>query len=140
AVRASAVPNGWILHYDGTSWSTVLADSVGLYGLRGSSDGSVHAVGGGGRVYRGVRGATVDVTPASDTLTVLSQTTTLSATAFDGGIVVSGATFTWSSSNPGVGTVDATGVVTAVGNGTATITATARGGAAGDATIVVSVP
>lgn len=51
-------------------------------------------------------------------LTYVGQQKTLSA----------GATATWVSDNPAVATVDSSGVVSAVGNGTATITATTSGG------------
>jgi thermitase len=47
-------------------------------------------------------------------------------------------TLTWSSSNPGVAAIDASGKVTAVAVGTATITATAANGVFGSANITVS--
>lgn len=67
----------------------------------------------------------MSVTPASDTLVSLGETTTLSAAAAnsDGG-AIAGKTFAWSSSNETVASVSATGTVTAVSNGSATITAT----------------
>ena len=49
---------------------------------------------------------------------------------------MAGTVLTWSSSEAGVAGVDATGLVTAAGNGTATITA-ATGSATGSATVVV---
>ena len=83
--------------------------------------------------------ASVTVTPSSRTLTV-GQTVTLSATARDaGGSVISGAPITWSSSDAAIATVSSSGVVSAVGAGTATITATS-GTASGTATITVNNP
>jgi len=71
---------------------------------------------------------TVEVSPAADTLVALGQTAQLTATARDAdGDVVSGVTFTWSSGNAGVVSVDQTGAATAVSNGVAQITATAAG-------------
>ncbi len=74
----------------------------------------------------------VDVTPAADTL---AQGGTASLTATVRSVVgntVPGQTVTWSTSNAAVATVDASGVVTAVGPGAVSITATAgaRTGAA----------
>lgn len=67
----------------------------------------------------------VEVSPAADTLLALGATAQLSATALDAnGNAISGVTFTWASSDETIATVDASGVVTAVGNGTAQISAT----------------
>jgi len=64
--------------------------------------------------------------PATDTLTKIGETTTLTAI-----ITPANATsqaLTWSSSNPAIATVSDKGLVTAVSNGTATITATTQDG------------
>jgi uncharacterized protein YjdB len=81
----------------------------------------------------------VDVTPATVTLATLGATQQFTAVARDGnGDPVAGVEIAWSSSAAGVATVDvATGLATAVGNGTATITATA-GAASGAATLEVA--
>src|SRR5207245_1795435 len=70
--------------------------------------------------------ASLQVTPAFDTLTALGQTHQLAAVAKDAsGAAISGKTFTWASSAPSVVSVDAaTGLATAVANGDAKITAT----------------
>ena len=82
--------------------------------------------------------ASVVVTPGNATLVSLGETVQLTASARDAsGNTISGKTLAWSSSADGVATVNATGLVTAVANGSATITATADG-IAGTATIVVS--
>ncbi len=79
----------------------------------------------------------VEVSPSAETIT-LGGMLQLSAAAFDeNGQAVSGAEFSWESSNASVATVDATGLVTAVAAGTATITASV-GGARGTAEITVA--
>ncbi len=83
------------------------------------------------------RATTVAVTPASAELTALGATVRFSAEVRDqNGQVVVGAAVTWSSADGSVATVDASGLATAVGNGTATITA-AAGSASGTAVAVV---
>jgi len=80
--------------------------------------------------------ASVQVAPGAATLTV-GDSTTLTATVKDGsGNVISGAPVTWSSDNTAAATVSTTGVVKAVGAGTATITAKS-GNASGTSTILV---
>lgn len=70
--------------------------------------------------------ASVSVTPASASV-VVGNTQQLSAVTKDStGAVLTGRTVTWSSNNSAA-TVDANGLVTAVGVGTATITATSEG-------------
>jgi uncharacterized protein YjdB len=69
----------------------------------------------------------VTVSPSSASL-VPTQVLTLSALVRDANdVVVSDRAVTWASSNTGVATVSASGVVTAVALGTATITATSEG-------------
>ena len=88
--------------------------------------------------------ATVEVSPVSDTLTVLGQTVQFTAVAKDAaGNVLTGKTFLWSSSDPSVATVvgmaDAIGLATSVGDGSATIRAVS-GGKASTASIAVILP
>ncbi|MCC6318516.1 MAG: Ig-like domain-containing protein [Gemmatimonadaceae bacterium] len=72
--------------------------------------------------------ASVDVTPTSVSLATLGATQTFSAVVKDGrGTVLGGKTPVWSSSSSAVAIVDPSGVVTAVGNGSATISATVDG-------------
>ena len=81
----------------------------------------------------------VRVSPSSGSVTV-GGTLSLSAQAYDAnGRVVAGAQFSWSSSNQSVATVDASGRVTGVAEGTATVTAS-TGGVSGLATVSVSAP
>lgn len=71
--------------------------------------------------------ARVALNKSTLTFNLLGAKDTLIATAYDdANAAVPGATFTWSSSNATVVTVDATGIATSVGVGTAQISATAR--------------
>ena len=81
--------------------------------------------------------ALVEVSPSVYELTALGQTVQLTAEAFDeNGHAVAEAEFSWESSDAAVATVDAGGLVTAVGDGQATITASA-GAASGSAVVTV---
>src|SRR5205823_651251 len=81
--------------------------------------------------------ALVDVRPQDDTLFAVGDTVRLTARAFDGGgTLLSGRTFTWTSTNAAVADVDASGKVTARSNGDATIRAE-TGGVVGSAHVVV---
>lgn len=83
--------------------------------------------------------ASVEVIPSSATLTSVGQQEALQAVVRDVlGAPIEGVTPAWSSSDPGVATVDASGVVTAVSDGTTEITASA-GGAAGTSAITVDI-
>ena len=83
------------------------------------------------------RPTTVTVSPATHELTALGITVQLSAEVRDqNATVMAGATVIWTSSAISVATVDASGLVTAAGNGTATITASA-GSASGSAVVTV---
>ncbi|MFQ5551274.1 MAG: Ig domain-containing protein, partial [Gemmatimonadales bacterium] len=82
--------------------------------------------------------ASVSVTPTSTELTALGDQVQLSAAALDAsGDPVGDASFTWSSSDDAIATVDQSGLVTGVSNGTATITAT-TGSVSGSATVTVA--
>lgn len=72
--------------------------------------------------------AAVTVSPTSGAIAFLGQTFRLQATAKDAsGTTVSGVTFTWTSSDPSVVSVDETGLATAVAGGKADVTASAEG-------------
>ncbi len=83
------------------------------------------------------RPTTVTVNPATAELTALGATAQLAAEVRDQNGQVMVVTVTWSSNNAAVATVNASGLVTAAGNGTATITATA-GTVSGSATVTVA--
>ena len=84
------------------------------------------------------RPTTVTVSPATHELTAFGTTVQLTAEVRDQNArVMVRATVTWTSSANSVATVDASGLVTAVGNGTATIT-TSAGSASGSAVVAVT--
>ena len=117
------------------------------------STGLVSAVGGGAATITATAGeasgdALVTVTQSVDSVTVQPPADTIApgdtlrliARAHDEtGRVLAGAEFRWSSSNAGVATVDASGLVRGVTDGTATITATA-GDVSGVSEITVTNP
>ena len=81
---------------------------------------------------------TITISPASATLQSLGETAQLTASVRDqNGQTMSGVAVTWSSADPSVATVNASGLVTAVANGMATVTATA-GSATGAAAVTVA--
>lgn len=83
--------------------------------------------------------ASVVVTPTADTLEYVGDTVQLTASAADAnGQAISASTFTWSSSDSTVATVNASGLVAAVSRGSAVVTATVNG-QAGTAGIEVAV-
>src|SRR5471032_2638814 len=81
--------------------------------------------------------ASVTVTTSTTTSVFIDGTLALNAAAFDASLkAVSGQTFTWSTSNPLIATVNSAGVVTGVSAGIATISA-AIGTVVGQTTISV---
>jgi YVTN family beta-propeller protein len=79
----------------------------------------------------------VQVVPSADTIRALGNGRVFAAVAKDASdSVVTGRTFTWSSSDTLIAKVDTLGAALAVGNGTATITATTAG-VPGTATLLV---
>ena len=86
----------------------------------------------------GIAAVQQTITPATVELSALGETVSLKAELRNrSGRVVTGAEFSWESSDDTVATVNATGVVTAVGNGTASITA-AGGSVSTKATVTVA--
>ncbi|HEX8107193.1 MAG TPA: DNA/RNA non-specific endonuclease, partial [Kofleriaceae bacterium] len=78
------------------------------------------------------------VSPATATV-VVAGTQTFTAAAFDAAQQpISGVTFTWTSSDPTIATVNAGGVATGVAAGQATITAAAPNGVSGSAALQVT--
>ena len=86
------------------------------------------------------RATAVFVSPPRAELTAVGETLQLAVQVRDqNGQVMDGVTVTWSTGSPAVATVDASGLVTAVGDGAATISATA-GSATGNSEITVDQP
>lgn len=80
----------------------------------------------------------VVVTTDDSTLEVFDETTQLHAAEFSGeGKPLPSEGFTWSSSDPGIASVDGNGLVTAHGNGTAVIRAVSERDFAGTIEILV---
>ena len=81
---------------------------------------------------------TVAVSPGSAALSALAETARFTAEVRDqNGQVMAGTAVAWASSNASVASVDASGLATSAGNGTATITATA-GSVSGTAAVTVA--
>lgn len=83
--------------------------------------------------------ASVSVTLAASSLTVGAATQATVTTKDANGNVLAGRSVSWTSSNTAVATVNASGVVTAVGAGTASIAATSEG-QSGSSTITAATP
>ena len=82
--------------------------------------------------------ATVNVSPASGSITV-GASQSFAGTALDiNGQPINGAAFSWTSTNALVASVSSTGVATALAEGDTTIVATAANGVAGSATLHVT--
>ena len=139
---------GRVMEGEPVSWSsadtTIAAvDSAGLVTAAGSGATTITAASGeasGEAVVTVMQSAgSVVISPPADTV-ALGDTLRLIAKAFDGnGHRIEGAEFSWLSSDGSVATVDSSGLVRGVGEGTATITATA-GDAQGTAEITVANP
>ena len=109
--------------------SVVTVDADGLVTAVENGEASVTAAAesaaGSAAVTVEQRPSEVRVSPGADTLVALGDTLRLSAEAFDAnGHWVAGTDFTWASEDEAVVTVDAGGLVTAVGRGGASVTAT----------------
>ena len=139
--------NGQTMSGTPVSWtssdtSVATVDASGLVTAAGNGTATITAaagsVSGTAAVTVSQEVGAVTVTPAADTLVAFGDTVQLSAEAFDAnGHWVEGAEFSWESDDDAVATVDASGLVTAAGNGTATITA-AAGSVSGTAAVTVS--
>ena len=83
--------------------------------------------------------ASVVISPEPGTLRALGATRSYTAVAYEAdGQEIPGVAFTWGTDAPTVASIDAAGIATTVGNGTATITATAPNGVVGSSSLVVA--
>jgi alpha-tubulin suppressor-like RCC1 family protein len=136
---------GRLIRYPSLTWTSTAPAlaTVAAYGPVGSGLATVTGVSQGGVTITATSGtvsgtafvtvtpplpvASVTVAPASATL-LLRFTKQLSVTVMDrNGRVLPGRPVTWTSDNAAVATVDANGLVTAVGAGTANVIASAEG-------------
>ena len=143
----AADANGNPVAAAGFAWSSsdagvAAVDASGLVTAAGNGAATITAaaggVSGGAEVTVAQVVSAVSVAPAAAALAALGDTVRLLAEAADAnGNPVAAAGFAWSSSDAGVAAVDASGLVTAAGNGAATITA-AAGGVSGGAEVTVA--
>jgi len=113
----------------------VTAVSNGMATITATSEGVV----GASNVSVAQAAATLTVAPAAATLTALAQTQQLAASAQDANNnEIANPRVMWTSSNAAAVSVDASGLATAMRNGTATITAAAAEGPTASATITVA--
>ena len=129
-IRTGRVMGGVSVSWTSIDASVATVSAAGLVTAVGNGSTSVAAAAGGARgsatITVAQRIAEVAMSPASDTLVALGDTVRLVATAADAnGNSIETAEFSWGSGDESVATVDAVGLVTAVGNGTTSVTATA---------------
>lgn len=116
---------------DGANWQT--STTVFGKGDRGTP-GRVND----GYVAPALPAATVTVAPATASI-IAGSTQQFTATAKDANGAIVATTFTWSSSNTAVATVDGSGLATGIAAGSATITATSANGTSGSSALTVTV-
>ena len=130
---------GAVLSWESSDVPVATVDAAGVVTAAGNGTATITATAGsasGATVVTVTQTvASVEVSPSVAELTAWGETVQLTAEALDAnGHAVAGAVLSWESSDVPVATVDAAGVVTAAGNGTATITASA--GSASSAAVV----
>ena len=112
--------------------SVATVDAGGLAIAVGNGSANITATGGGSTATAALtvsqRLVRIAVSPSADTLFALGDTVQLDARPLDAnGNLVADARVEWISADEGIATVDSTGLVTAIGNGSANITAAAGG-------------
>ena len=127
-----------------SSTSVAVVNSSGLATAVGDGTAQITAttqgVAGSGSLSVAIAVSAVEVNPGMANLLSIGATIQLSAVAKDAsGNAIPGKAISWASSDLAVATVDATGLVTSAGNGTATITATTEG-VQGSSTVTVTQP
>ncbi len=132
---------GAVVEWSSGDTAVAVVDSAGAMVAVGNGEATVTA-GSGGVVGQAVVTveqvvAEVRVVPEAVVFTAIGDTAQLFANAFDAsGHVVDGIDFAWSTSDETVAVVDATGLLTSVGTGTASVTA-ATGSVEGSATAIL---
>ena len=137
------VMEGIPVSWSSTDTTVAAVDSAGLVTAIGSGAAAIAAAAGeisGAAVVTVMQSAgLVVVSPAADTIAP-GDTLRLAAESFDeNGNAIAGAEFAWSSSDRSVATVDTSGLVRGVAEGTATITA-AVGDVSGTSEIAIQNP
>ena len=122
---------GQVFSWSSSNTQVASVDAAGLARAQGSGTASITAatagVSGSATLTVSQQAVTVAVTPSADTLWELGASRQFTASATDGnGHDIPAASFLWSSSDPAVATVDASGLATAEGPGKTTITAAAN--------------
>ncbi len=128
--QIGGVVAGATVTWQSSTPAVATVDGSGLVTAAGNGEATVTARAGGasGTAVVTVMQSpdSVAVSPAEAAISALGDTLQLAAEAFDAnGHAVAGANFEWESSDAAIATVDASGLVTGVANGTATITARA---------------
>ncbi|MDE2751723.1 MAG: Ig-like domain-containing protein, partial [Gemmatimonadota bacterium] len=133
------VPVAW----SSADTTVAVVDSAGLVSAVGGGVATITARAGeasGDALVTVVQSVdSVTVSPPADTIAPGDSLRLVAAAYDENGHVLEGASFTWSSSNVAVATVDASGLVRGAGEGTATVTA-AAGDASGTSGITVTNP
>lgn len=135
----STAPATAVTGTDGTaSTRWTLSAAAGAQTLTASATGFRSATFTASAVARPI--VSIELDPVSATLTDVGQSRQFTARALDaGGQVITGVTFSWTSSRTDVAIVSSTGLVTAVAAGSTRITA-AAGTVSGGADVAVTVP
>jgi DNA/RNA endonuclease G (NUC1)/PKD repeat protein len=131
--RALIDPASDNTNVNGAAWANATAIyGAGDRGTPGVSNGTVTPPPPGGNV------ASISLSINTPRQIPVGYTKPAFPTARDaGGATVTNVTYTWTSSNPAVATVDSLGYINGVGEGTATISAAAPNGVSGTASITI---
>lgn len=103
--------------------SVVALFAAGLFALAGCGGGGLYGGGGGGGSAPSGTITLIAISPATATVAVNGTQQYATVAKDANGNTVTGANFTWVSSNPSVATVNSSGLATGVAAGTTTITA-----------------
>lgn len=133
---------GLSVEWSSANEAVATVDGDGLVTAVANGTADITAASGGSTATAAItvtqRAARIDVSPPASTFPSLGDTVRLTADPIDAnGNAVVDADVQWSSTDQAVATVDSTGLVTAIGNGSASITATV-GDASGASEVTVA--
>ncbi len=130
----STIIPGAVVVWSSSHPTVATVDANGIVTAVSSGTTQITATSGGVSAYRPVYvvlpqpAARIDLNISQATLTSIDQSLKLDALVYDiDGMAIPDAPVSWTSSHPAVATVDSTGLVSAVSNGTTLITATSGG-------------